>query len=209
MQEMWIWSLGREGALERGLATHSSVLAWRVPWTEEPGGLQSLGSHRVRQGWATEHEHSIYRASLNLQKQNVTILIVNESYTQIIHARKMKTKWRHGDTFCFFTFREAVWCGWGGTKGTGRNRWMRQQLWLHLPLQLLICKMGASSDPTPGLLVRKLLIIMPGIILWLGKCGFPSHSAFLNKTFKNMTIEKRQLRIVMVFLYQSRLTIPI
>ena len=152
MQEMWVWSLGWEGALDRGMATHSSVLAWRVPWTEEPGGLQSLGSHRVRQGWATEHEHSIYRASLNLQKQNLMILIVNESYTRIIHARKMKTKWRHGDTFCLFTFREAAWCvcvgGW--TKGTGRNCWEWQQLWLHLPLQLLICKMGASSDPLQG-----------------------------------------------------------
>ena len=54
--------------------------------------------------------------------------------------------------------------------------------------------------PIPGLLVRKPLIIMTGILLWLGKCRFPSHSAFLNKTFKNTTKEKSQLRIVMVFL---------
>ena len=40
-------SLGREDPLEEGLATHSSILAWRIPWTEEPGELQSLGSHRV------------------------------------------------------------------------------------------------------------------------------------------------------------------
>ena len=40
----WVWSLGREGPLEEGLATHSSILAWRIPWTEEPGGLQSMGS---------------------------------------------------------------------------------------------------------------------------------------------------------------------
>ena len=39
--------LGREDALEEGMATHSSILAWRIPWTEEPGGLQSIGSHRV------------------------------------------------------------------------------------------------------------------------------------------------------------------
>ena len=48
MQETWVWSLGWEGPLEEGMATHSSILAWRIPWTEEPGGLQSMGSHRVR-----------------------------------------------------------------------------------------------------------------------------------------------------------------
>ena len=45
---MRVGSLGREDTLQEGTATHSSVLAWRIPWTEEPGGLQSMGSHRVR-----------------------------------------------------------------------------------------------------------------------------------------------------------------
>ena len=40
-------SLGREDALEKGMTTHSSILAWRIPWTEEPGGIQSMGSQRV------------------------------------------------------------------------------------------------------------------------------------------------------------------
>ena len=44
MQETWVQSLGREDALEKGMATHSSILAWRIPWTEEPGELQSMGS---------------------------------------------------------------------------------------------------------------------------------------------------------------------
>ena len=44
MQETWVQSLGREGPLEKGMATHSSILAWRIPWTEEPGGPQSMGS---------------------------------------------------------------------------------------------------------------------------------------------------------------------
>ena len=48
-QEMQVQSLGREDPLEEGMATHSSILTWRVPWTEEPGGLQSMGSQsRVR-----------------------------------------------------------------------------------------------------------------------------------------------------------------
>ena len=47
MLETWIRSLGWEDPLQKGMATHSSILAWRFPWTEEPGRLQSLGSQRV------------------------------------------------------------------------------------------------------------------------------------------------------------------
>ena len=49
MQEIQVQSLGQEDPLEKGLATHSSILAWRIPWTEEPGRLQSLGFQRVGQ----------------------------------------------------------------------------------------------------------------------------------------------------------------
>ena len=47
MQETWVSSLGWEDPLESGMATHSSILAWRIPWTEGPGGLLSMGLHRV------------------------------------------------------------------------------------------------------------------------------------------------------------------
>ena len=50
---MWVQSLGQEDPLEEGMATHSSVLAYRIPWTEEPGGLQSIGSHRADMTEAT------------------------------------------------------------------------------------------------------------------------------------------------------------
>ena len=48
MQEIWVPSLGQEDPLEKGMATQSSILAWRIPGTEEPGGLQPLGLQRVR-----------------------------------------------------------------------------------------------------------------------------------------------------------------
>ena len=48
VQETWVRSVGREDPLEKEMATHSSTLAWRIPWTEEPGRLQSMGSLRVR-----------------------------------------------------------------------------------------------------------------------------------------------------------------
>ena len=47
MQEMWVQSPGWEDPLEKGMVTHSRILAWEIPWTEEPGGLQSMGSLRV------------------------------------------------------------------------------------------------------------------------------------------------------------------
>ena len=48
MQETWVKSLGLEDSLEKGMATHSSILAWEIPWTEEPGGLQPMASQKVR-----------------------------------------------------------------------------------------------------------------------------------------------------------------
>ena len=48
MWETWVRPLGWEDTLKEGMATHSSILAWRIPWTEEPGGLQSMASQRVR-----------------------------------------------------------------------------------------------------------------------------------------------------------------
>ena len=57
IRETWVSSLGRENCLEKTMATHSSILAWRIPRREEPGGLQSMGSQRVGDGWATNTSH--------------------------------------------------------------------------------------------------------------------------------------------------------
>ena len=53
--EAWVWSLGWEDPLEEEMATHSSIFAWKIPWTEEPGGLQSMGSQSLRHNLVTEH----------------------------------------------------------------------------------------------------------------------------------------------------------
>ena len=53
MWETWVQSLGQEDLLEKEMTTHSSILAWKIPWTEEPGRLQSMGSQRVRHDWVT------------------------------------------------------------------------------------------------------------------------------------------------------------
>ena len=55
---MQFQSLAGEDPLEKGMATHSSILAWEIPWMEEPGGLQSMGSQRAGYNLATEHTHT-------------------------------------------------------------------------------------------------------------------------------------------------------
>ena len=59
MQEMWIPSLGQENPLEKEMAAHSSILAWKIPWTEKPSGLQSLGLQRVRRDLATKQQQTM------------------------------------------------------------------------------------------------------------------------------------------------------
>ena len=73
MQETLVRSLDREDPLEKGMATHSSIRAWRIPWTEEPGGLQSMGSQKVAAMTCTGEKRSkiLY---VNHVKQ---ILVVN------------------------------------------------------------------------------------------------------------------------------------
>ena len=56
MQETYVQSLGQEDLLQKGMATHSSIPAWEIPWTEEPGGLQSIGSQRVGHDLGTEQQ---------------------------------------------------------------------------------------------------------------------------------------------------------
>ena len=59
MQEMWVRSLGQEDSLEKEVATHSSILAWKTLWTEEPDRLQSMGSQRVGHDLATKHQNCL------------------------------------------------------------------------------------------------------------------------------------------------------
>ena len=64
IQETWVRLLGQEDPLEKVMATHSSIFAWRIPWSEQPGRLQSTGSQRVGHDWATEHNTKLVAAIL-------------------------------------------------------------------------------------------------------------------------------------------------
>ena len=77
MRETWVWSLGQEDPLENKMATHSSILAWKIPWTEEPGRLPFTGSQRVEHDWVTSLQDTWifikqhYFTRLNVDTMNV------------------------------------------------------------------------------------------------------------------------------------------
>ena len=67
--ETWIWSLGQEDPLEKEMVTHSSILSWRIPWTEKCGRLQSTGSQRVRHDWAASLTYSLNLTQVRLNNK--------------------------------------------------------------------------------------------------------------------------------------------
>ena len=72
MQETLVLSLGWEDPLEKELATHPSILAWEIPWTKEPGGLQFMRLQRVRHDLATKEQQCIFiLCSISLEKSNL------------------------------------------------------------------------------------------------------------------------------------------
>ena len=71
MQETWVRSLDQEDLPEKGTALHSSTLAWRTPWIEEPGGLRSMGSRKVRHDWATFISSILGCLAAHISKQGI------------------------------------------------------------------------------------------------------------------------------------------
>ena len=96
MQETQVQSLGEEDPLEKGTATHSSILALEIPWTEEPGGLQSMGSQRVRQDWLT-NTLTLFSVLGILQRMPYRSIRKRDSpvqkWTSVLNRHFTKEKW--------------------------------------------------------------------------------------------------------------------
>ena len=86
IRETWFRSLGQEDPLEKEMATLSSILAWKIPWTEEPGRLQSIGSQRVGHDWATSL--SFFTDFLVHLHCDFWLFIVFEELTHFLHVVK-------------------------------------------------------------------------------------------------------------------------
>ena len=79
LKEMWVWSLGRKGPLEEDVATLSSILVWRIPWTEETGGPQSIGSQRVGHDW--NNLACTHIGSMNAWKKKFQKTLINNLFS--------------------------------------------------------------------------------------------------------------------------------
>ena len=99
MWETWVLSLGWEDPLEKGKATHSSILAWKIPWMEEPGRLQSLGSQRVGHDWVTSlyfTHSSIPTWRIPWTVQSIGLQRVRHdwvTFTSLLHYRGILYNW--------------------------------------------------------------------------------------------------------------------
>ena len=94
MLETWVQSLGQGDLLEEGMATRSSILAWEIPWTEEPGGLQSLGSQRVGQNLVTKtHTEVIHFTSVHIPLAKVNHLAIPEIVRCVVLQQRASLTW--------------------------------------------------------------------------------------------------------------------
>ena len=156
-QETWVWSLGWEDPLEEGMAPHSSILARKIPWTEEPGGLQSMGSLRVGHNWAP---------SLSL-------------FT-FMHWRR---KWQPAPAFCLENPRGRE--AWRAVQSMSSQQDVTEQPSTAQPqpssltLQLLLTQAAASWVPSPSCLFPS---EFTPICLYSVQRGTPSYKWSLSKT---------------------------
>ena len=131
MQETRVWSLDHEDPLEKGRATHTSILAWRISRTEEPGGLQSMGLQRVRHDWVTKHRH---RHTHTHTHTGWIMAVMVEVATRMRPVLVMLLPWRHGTNFFFFC---SLWADPFSWEISGRwASYFYTQLFLsHLPIK--------------------------------------------------------------------------
>ena len=102
---MWVQFLGPEISLEEDMATHSIILAWRIPWTEEPGGLQSMGSQSVKHSWSDEVcLHTTY----NMYCAGLGCSVVSDSVTLSVAMTSSRGYSSSKDRTCFFSCVSAL-----------------------------------------------------------------------------------------------------
>ena len=88
MHKIWVQSLGRKNPLEKEMTTHSSILAWKISWTEEPGGLQSMAQQRVGHDWATNTSNFFQQSARGSKKTVVhhfrALILLSDKLPKII-----------------------------------------------------------------------------------------------------------------------------
>ena len=121
MQETWVWSLGQEDPLEKEMATHSSILAWKIPWTEKLGRPQSMGSQRVGHDWATSL--SLYKQKNKVVK--LEVMVPGENWMNLPGSAENQVLSPAGRS-------HRVWCAKGGAAWPGTRLVMFSIKWKKL-----------------------------------------------------------------------------
>ena len=140
--ETWVWSLGWEDPLEKGMATHSSILAWRIPWTEEPGGEESMGPQRVGRDWATttlsfmlQHVSALHSVSEMKNTLEIVSIILSLHFT--ISQLNKPVGYLQNISFLSLVFDPTTWLGLQHLSSPTRD-------WTHAP-----CKSGVLTTGLP------------------------------------------------------------
>ena len=130
IQEMQVRALGQEGPLEEEMATHSSILTWKIPWTEKPGGLESMGLQRVGHDWARAHARTHTHTSYPSPAPHTIHtehLIIQEFKLQgkIISRNGQHNSWGNKERLCFlihsFNYLLSTYCVSSTVVGTKIN----------------------------------------------------------------------------------------
>ena len=110
MRETWVQSLGWENPLEKGMATQFCILAWRIPWTEKPGGLQSIGPQRVGRDWVG---HTNSKQNFNIHKVKNSSRRSGDPIEECRLSQENLTVLQMNDTFAFERGgKDSIWLGW-------------------------------------------------------------------------------------------------
>ena len=131
MRKTWLWSLGWEDPLENTMATHFSILAWRIPWTEEPGGLQSMGYQRVGHNWATkqimtEDSWALRAAFASVCCKTARHVASRKHHSRLVTGGKLKRQMTSLDYYEVLTL-QTFWENLGDLQGTDfENGWSRK-----------------------------------------------------------------------------------
>ena len=99
MWETRLWSLGQEDPPEKGMVTHSTVFPWRIPWTEEPGGLPSMGSERIWHNWATNSFSFILEVVPNFMQICYVYILGEELFNFLVTWSSERKREREFDRF--------------------------------------------------------------------------------------------------------------
>ena len=113
MRETWVWSLGEEDSLEKEMATHSSILAWGIPWMEKPGGLQSTGLQRVGSDWATSLHFTFPKVGFLAWTPQTTCLWITWKLVEIFQGlhltHESESLWVKSRIFILNKFSVCFW----------------------------------------------------------------------------------------------------